>query len=276
MKSKDLRTRIARSLLRFVIVGAGAYVLICALLYVIQDGFVFYPTTSHYALKVDTEEYELDSGDGVALHGYIVNREALGAVIVFFTGNAGDARSYVDTLAKLKATVVLSDYRGYGRNAGKPSEKAILKDAKLISNWVRKEFPDRPLVLMGFSLGSGVAMLTSDDTVEGLILVSPFRSLVHVAERTPMRAFPLGLLMRNKFDSRSEWSSLPDKVFVLYSTVDAVIPSLETIKVLKHIPQAHVVMDDVSHNSLLHVPINLRTMRIWIETRFGDEPQVEG
>lgn len=276
MKSKELWNRIARSLIRFVIVGAGAYVLICALMYAIQDGFVFYPTTSQYALEVEADEYELDSGDGVALHGYIVNRKADGPVIVFFTGNTGDARSYVNALSQLGATVVLTDYRGYGRNTGKPSEKAILKDAQLIVDWVRSEFPNRPLVLMGFSLGSGVAMLTCDDSVKGLILVSPYRSLVHVAEQTAMRVFPLRLLMRNRFDSRSDLESLPDEVFVLYSTVDTVIPSSETTSLLKHIPQAHVVVDDVSHNSLLHVPINLRTIRIWLETHFGGDPQVEG
>ena len=221
-------------------------------------------------MHVPVEEYELSPplSTDVALHGYIVNAQNDGPVVVFFTGNAGDARSYVNGLSKLEVTVVLTNYRGYGKSSGKPSEKAILSDAEFITEWTGSRFPERPIVLMGFSLGSGVAMLSCAESVDGLILVSPFRSLVHVANRTVMRIFPLRALMRNKLDSSSILNSLPINVIVLYSTEDTLIPTDETIRLLDHIPQASVLTDDVHHNRLLSRPENIDAIRDWLDLTF--------
>lgn len=270
MKAQSLSVK--RILSRVAIYGIASYVAICALLYAIQDQFVYFPTTSNEALRVPVEEYELTQSipKDVALHGYIVNSETEGPVVVFFTGNAGDARSYVNVLAQLEHTVVLTNYRGYGKSNGSPSEKTILSDAEFITQWARSKFPSRPIVLMGFSLGSGVALLSTDDSVNGLILVSPFRSLVHVANRTVMRIFPLRLLMRNKLDSRPMLDSLPDNVLVLYSTVDTLIPTEETVRLLSHIPQATVLTDDVHHNRLLSHTENVQAIRDWLNLQYGD------
>lgn len=258
--------------MRIAIYGIASYVAICALLFAIQDRFVYFPTTSNAALRVPVEEYELSpsSTEDVALHGYVVNSDTKGPVVVFFTGNAGDARSYVNFLAQLELTVVLTNYRGYGRSTGNPSETAILSDAEFITEWTRAQFPKRPIVLMGFSLGSGVALLSSGHSVDGLILVSPFRSLVHVANRSVMRILPLGLLMRNKFDSQPMLDSLPDNVLVLYSTVDTLIPTKETVSLLKHIPQATVLIDDVHHNRMLSRSENVQAIRDWLKLQYGD------
>lgn len=263
---------IKRTLKRIVIYGIASYVAICALLFAIQDRLVYFPTTSNTPLRVVVEEYELSPSDpiDVSLHGYIVNSDTEGPVVVFFTGNAGDARSYVNVLAQLESTVVLTNYRGYGKSSGKPSEKTILSDAKAIIEWTKSHYPQRPIFLMGFSLGSGVALLSSDGSVDGLILVSPFRSLVHVANRTVMRIFPLRLLMRNRFDSQPMLDSLPESVLVLYSTVDTLIPTKETVSLLKHVPQATVLTDDVHHNRLLSRSENVQAIRDWLKLQNWD------
>lgn len=270
MKVQGLSVK--RTLKRIVIYGVGLYVVTCALLYAIQDRFVYFPTTSHVAMRVPVEEYELPPppfSTDVALHGYIVNAQSVGPVVIFFTGNAGDARSYVNALSKLEVTVVLTNYRGYGKSSGKPSEKAILSDAEFIIEWTRSQFPNRPTILMGFSLGSGVALLSTDDTVDGLVLVSPFRSLVHVANRTVFRIFPLRFLMRTQLDSRAMLGSLPENVLVLYSTVDTLIPTEETVRLLNQIPQASVVTDEVHHNRLLSKTENVQAIRNWLTLRYG-------
>lgn len=259
---------------RIAILGTASYVVICAVLYVLQDHFVFFPTESSNKLTVTAEEYEISpSTDAkVVIHGYVVNRHANGPVVIFFTGNAGDARSYVNVLGKLNVPVTLTNYRGYGKGRGNPSEKTILSDARHMLDRTKAEFPDRPIVLMGFSLGSGVAMLTADETVDGLILVSPYRSLVHIATRSVMRVFPLELLMRSKFDSRPDLDELPNKVLVLYSSIDRTIPTAETLSVLNYLPQADVVVDDVPHNLLLSGPENVQEIKKWLNEKFDNSP----
>ena len=246
---------------------ALAYIAICILLFAIQNSFVFFPTSSNNILVVPVEEYEIpgESPGSTTLHGYIANPEIThGPVVLFFTGNAGDARSYVNGLAPLEAPVVFVDYPGYGKNNGRPSEKSILANANIAIEWTRERFPDRPLFLMGSSLGSGVATLSSDESVSGLILVSPYRSLVHVANRSIFRIFPLRLLMRNKFDTRSRLDRLPSSVFVLYSEIDTTIPFQETLEVLDRIPHSKVVVDRVHHNELLGNSANIRSIQEWL------------
>ncbi len=274
MKSDKHGIAIWRIVKRLAILGTASYVVVCAVLYVLQDHFVYFPTESSTKLSLPAEEYEISqSNDGkVLLHGYVVNRRANGPVVIFFTGNAGDARSYVNVLGKLNVPVTLTNYRGYGKGRGTPSEKAILSDARHMFDRTKAEFPDRPIVLMGFSLGSGVAMLTADETVDGLILVSPYRSLVHIAARSVMRIFPLEALMKSKFDSRSNLDELPNNVLVLYSSIDRTIPTAETLSVLNYLPQADVVVDNVSHNLLLSRPENVQEIKIWLDAKFGDSP----
>lgn len=176
--------------------------------------------------------------------------------------------SYVYTLSQLNVPVVLSNYRGYGKSDGRPSEKTILSDAKLTLDMVRERYPDRPLVLMGSSMGSAVAIKTTDSDVAGVIVISPFRSFVHVANRSVMRIFPVRVLMRHKFDTRASLESLPERVLVIYSRTDTTIPAKETERVLDKLPQAEVVVDRVHHNAILGRSQNLQYIREWLAQNF--------
>lgn len=247
-----------------------AYLAICSVLWGIQGFFIFHPVTSDYQVANAVIKYEIDVDEekGIKSRGYIVNPTARGPVILFFTGNAGDAVSYVNTLARLDVPVVLSNYRGYGKSDGRPSEKAILSDATVTLRMVRERYPDRQLVLMGSSMGSAVAIRTVDSNIAGMILISPFRSLVHVANRGLLRIFPVRFLMRHKFDTRASLDSLPDRVLVLYSRIDTTISAKETEHVLTNIPQADVFIDHVHHNAILGRSKNVQAIRQWLEKKF--------
>lgn len=248
-----------------------AYLAICSVLWGIQGFFIFHPVTNDYQVGNTVIEYEIDVDEekGIKCRGYIANPTAPGPVILFFTGNAGDAVSYVNTLARLNVPVALSNYRGYGKSDGRPSEKTILADAKVTLQMVRERYPDRPLVLMGSSMGSAVAIRTVDSNVAGVILISPFRSFVHVANRSLMRIFPVRFLMRHKFDTRASLSSLPDRVLVLYSKTDTTIAAKETEHVLEKIPQADILVDYVHHNAILGRSKNIDAIRQWLKQNFN-------
>lgn len=247
------------------------YFAFCSILWGIQGLLIFHPVSNDYHVPDTVIEYEIDVDEDkdIKCRGYIVHPMAPGPVILFFTGNAGDAVSYVHTLARLNVPVVLSNYRGYGKSDGRPSEKTILADAKVTLQMVRERYPDRPLVLMGSSMGSAVAIRTGDSNVAGTILISPFRSLVHVANRSFMRIFPVRFLMRHKFDTLASLSSLPDRVLVIYSKTDTTIAAKETERVLENIPQADIVVDQVHHNAILGRSKNIDAIRQWLEQNFN-------
>lgn len=247
------------------------YLVVCVVLWGIQGLFVFRPVTDEYDLPAHSSvEYEIvvDERRGIKSRGYIVNATAPGPVILFFAGRFEDAVRYTEALERLDVPAVLPNYRGHGRSDGKPSEKTTLADAKITLQMVRERFPDRPIILMGDSLGSAVAIKIVDSNIAGVILISPFRSLVHVANRSLLRAVPLGLIMRHKFDARSKLDSLPDKVLVVYSKEDEVIRAKETERVLESIPQADVVVDGSEHYFVFSR--KLYKMRQWLVENFDN------
>lgn len=169
-------------------------------------------------------------------------------------------------LEELNVPVVLPNYRGHGKSDGRPSERTALADAKITLQMVRERFPNRPVILMGDSVGSAVAIRIVDSNIAGMVLVSPFRSLAHVANRSLLRIIPLRFVMRHKFDTRKKLDSLPDKVLVVYSKNDEIILAKETEYVLEQIPQADVVVDNVHHAII--IGRNLPNIHQWLVQHF--------
>ena len=110
-----------------------------------------------------------------------------GPCCLFLHGNAGNITHRDDrllTLRRLGFSVLMLDYRGYGRSEGSPSEKGVLLDARAARAWLaqRAGVAEQEIVLWGESLGGGVAVdLAAKDGARGLILESTFTSLPDMA-----------------------------------------------------------------------------------------------
>lgn len=212
----------------------GAYVGICGLLWAFQERLIFHPrAVAVTPWNPAAEPIEIDRGDAV-LRGWVVNAESAGPVIVYFGGNAEEVSGNVDNWADRKATTVLVNYRSYGDSTGSPSERALRGDGIAISEWARTEFPDRPLVLVGLSLGSGIAALTAQHVEpDGLILISPYRSVEHIARRS-LPFVPVGLLLRHRFSAENAAPDLP-RTLVIASQRDHIIPIAENMAMVETI-----------------------------------------
>jgi uncharacterized protein len=112
------------------------------------------------------------------------------AVVLYCHGNVGTVDKWsilVERLSHLhRLSILVFDYRGYGRSTGVANERGILQDAEAARNWLAEENGINPcdVVLMGRSLGGAVAVdLATNGGARGLILESTFSSLPDVAER---------------------------------------------------------------------------------------------
>ena len=258
-----------RTLRRIGKILGQIYVVFSAILWSIQGFFIFRPDTyENFTLPPATVEYEIvvDEAKGIKSRGYLVNPTLPGPVILFFGGRGDDAVGYTYMMKELNVPVVLPNYRGHVKSDGRPSEKTTLADGLITLHMVREQFPNRPVVLMGDSVGSAVAIRIVDSNIAGMVLVSPFRSLAHVANRSILRIFPLRLIMRHKFDTRSNLHSLPDKVLVVYSKNDEIILAKETERILKRIPQADLVIDNEEHAVIIGG--NIQMIRQWLVQNF--------
>jgi fermentation-respiration switch protein FrsA (DUF1100 family) len=84
-----------------------------------------------------------------------------------------------------RLSILVFDYRGYGRSTGFPNERGIIQDAQAAREWLARENGIREcdVVLIGRSLGGAVAIdLAAHGGARGLILESTFTSLPDVAK----------------------------------------------------------------------------------------------
>ncbi|MCA1616703.1 MAG: alpha/beta hydrolase, partial [Acidobacteria bacterium] len=135
------------------------------------------------------EDVWLAAADGVRLHAWFCAPEAAAAdrAVLFLHGNAGNVshrRAQIDALAALPASVLIIDYRGYGRSEGSPSERGLYRDARAAWEHLTKARGFRPdsVVVFGESLGGAVAVdLASQVRPCALVLQSTFTSIADMA-----------------------------------------------------------------------------------------------
>lgn len=147
-----------------------------------------YPAGDWNPSGLKYEDVWFNAADGTRLHGWYCPADEARAVVLFAHGNAGNVShraSLLRTLQNdLRLTVLIFDYRGYGRSEGAPSVEGVLQDGRAARAVLarRADVPEAQVVLMGRSLGGAVVVqLAAEMAPRGLILQSTFSSLKDVA-----------------------------------------------------------------------------------------------
>lgn len=256
------------SLLRVVLILTTAYAVLTLAVYLLQDRLIFYPREvwrepqGSYVQPVTLERPD------TTLHGWVVNSDATGPVLVYFGGNAEELSTLAEVFARLDATTLLINYRGYGLSEGKPTVSALLDDARaVVEDLAHRYGAERPLVLFGRSLGSGIAAsLARSVPVDAVIMMSPFRSLSHLAGRI-MPWLPTRWLLRHRIDVVAALDSLPEKTLVLYSPQDRIVPAAESRALLERFPRPPLAIRfRGGHNVPLTQPDVWRAIERFVES----------
>lgn len=127
------------------------------------------------------------------------------------------------------------EYRGYGRNKGKPSFKRIIEDAKVALKFIEKDksFEPRQIILLGHSLGGGLAVnLATQYPFEVLVLISPTVNLGRIIYlHFPSILKPLYYQLRRFswpeayfYDPFQDASKIICPTFIVHGSKDSVIP----------------------------------------------------
>lgn len=183
-----------------------------------------------------------------------VTAEAPGPVVLFAHGNAELIDLWPEELrgyTRLGVSVLLPEFRGYGRSAGDPSQRAIAEDYAKFYDRVtqRPEVDPSRVILHGRSIGGGVAaQLAVDRPSAVLVLQSTPASIKRMAARF---LFPF-FLVRDPFDSVRVVKHYQSPVLILHGKLDNIVPPAHAQRLADAAthPQSRLIWYDVDHNTL--------------------------
>lgn len=225
-----------KSILVALLLFALLYAALVAFLWFRQESMLYLPgipgrqlVATPDAIGLRYEALRIPTSDGEELDAWFVPAREERAVLLFFHGNAGNISHRLDSLRifhGLGLSVLIFDYRGYGRSTGRPSEPGTHEDARAAWRHVVDErgVPAERLLLFGRSLGGAVAArLAAEQLPRGLILESTFRSVPDLAaELYPF--LPVRLLARIEYPVEATLPSVNAPVLVIHSREDEIIP----------------------------------------------------
>ncbi|MEW4528672.1 alpha/beta hydrolase [Maioricimonas sp. JC845] len=175
-------------------------------------------------------------------------RQPRGRALVLYcpgtTGHRGYRLKAIQQLTSLGCDVLIVDYRGYGENAGSPSERWMARDARRVWTFATEQLgvPAQRIVIYGESLGGGVATRLAADQCRkgslpaGLILRSTFTSLVDVAAaRFPW--LPVRMVMVDRFNSRRRMRAIACPLMIIHGSRDRLIPIAHGRELFRAAPQ---------------------------------------
>ncbi|MBH8554205.1 alpha/beta fold hydrolase [Nostocaceae cyanobacterium CENA357] len=266
------------------IVAAIAYFAICLFLFVQQPRFIFFPSSviekTPEFFNIPYEEVWLpvpvDSGKVERMHGWwLKSNQPDAKVLLYLHGNGiniGANLAHANRFHQLGFSVLLIDYRGYGRSEGDfPNEMRVYQDAFTAWNYLVKQqqIPPSQIVIYGHSLGGaiGIDLALKHPEAAGLIVESSFTSIRDlISYRNLFQIFPVDLILNQRFESIQKVPHLKVPVLFIHGTVDSTVPSFMSQKLYAAAPEPKtlILVPGAEHNNTA-VVANMEYLQ-WIES----------
>ncbi len=218
-------------------------------------GFYFYPKQSWLQTPEDLgiryDDVYLQTHDGTQVHGWWMNglvderadSDRLdGAVqerpmVLFLHGNGENISTHMRSVAWLVyegVDVFALDYRGYGASDGAAQLPAVLQDVEAAAGWLRRQFPDRRLVVLGQSFGGGLAVIFGHQAAEKYQISSVVAESAPYAYSEAAReilsrnwlglvVWPFAWLLPTEWDPGKFTGEYPVPILLLHSKEDGVV-----------------------------------------------------
>lgn len=215
----------------------------------------FYPQSQHVRTPTDLgllhEEVVLTTADNTRLVSWFLPAQNLALVdsnfssnsnspiVLFLHGNAENISTHIGSVYWLPENgvdVFLLDYRGFGHSKGSPFIPAVFQDVEASLLWLRQRFPQRPIYILGQSIGAAIAttsmaLFEKDYAINGLILDASLTGYRDIAQHVTSKSFitwfvwPLTWLLPTQWDPIDHIDKISTKpLLMLHSQSDAVLP----------------------------------------------------
>lgn len=220
----------------------AAYVAVCLLLYFRQSRLIFFPSatveTTPADLDLPYEEVWLpvqQTERSEQIHGWWIPAQGEAAgVLLYLHGNGiniGANVAHAKRFHQLGLSVLIIDYRGYGRSVGRfPDEQRVYEDAEVSWRYLTqtRQISPESILIYGHSLGGAIAidLATHKPDAAGLLVQSSFTSIREMIDYTSRYGiFPVDQLLHQRFDSISKVPQLQMPVLFIHGLADTQVPA---------------------------------------------------
>jgi pimeloyl-ACP methyl ester carboxylesterase len=264
----DRMKRIFIKLLKWVMfLGITGYLVLCTVLYFNQEKLLFHPESValdfQFSYTNQFSEVFLTIEDDLKLHGLFFKSDSSKGVVYYLHGNAGNMSTWgkaADPYLKLGYDVFLIDYRGFGKSEGKIySENQFFDDGQKGYDFLKENYQEDHIIVVGFSIGTGVATyLSARHSPSRLILQAPYYSLIDMMNHT----FPFApsFLLKYPFETNTYLKQVKAPVTIFHGTADRVIYHGSSIKLKEHFSSKdHLIsIDGWGHNGINDHPVYIK------------------
>ena len=219
--------------LRVILTLISAYGVVIVLVFLTQSSLVYFPMRSvdmsPKKIGLDYEEVQLETSDGVTLSSWFIPAKEQRGVLLFCHGNAGNISHRLESIRifhDLGLSVLIFDYRGYGRSEGSISEEGTYLDAEAAWEYLVKDrhIKASEIILFGRSIGGSIAAkLAAKRQASALILESSFTSITDLGAQV-YPYLPIRLLSRYYYDTSSYLEQINMPLLIIHSSDDEIIP----------------------------------------------------
>jgi uncharacterized protein len=247
-----------------------AYIATCVFLYARQHKYLFYPssdiekTPAAYDVPFEEVWIPVTYGNTIErIHAWWMDnsKHSNGKVLLYLHGNAANIGANVYAASgyyKAGFSVLLIDYRGFGRSDGRhPTENRVYEDAATAWNYLvkQKKIPTHNIYIYGHSLGGAVAidLATKQPEAGGLIVESTFTSIRNViVARKLFRFFPVKIILKQNFDSISKIPLLKIPILLIHGAEDSTVPAFMSKQLYSAAPKPKelLIIPGADHNNV--------------------------
>lgn len=248
-------------MLKWISLLCLGYLFLVGIFYIFQRQFIYQPHSGEINPKKlglpTVKLIQLKTSDGVLLDAWFhpaKNDDT--PTIVYFHGNAGNLGHRADRVSGFVNTgygLLLLSYRGYGGNKGSPTEKNLYIDARAAIHFLQsKKVRMRCIVLLGESLGSGVAVqMATEFPVGAVVLQSAYTSIIDVGKKH-YPFLPVRWLLKDHFESINKIREIQAPILFIHGGSDFIVPATLGKKLYfsANEPKAIKIYEGAGHNDL--------------------------
>ncbi len=209
----------------------GLAALVYGAIYFVVSRLIFRPLRYpggkwHTQEELGAQDVWLRTSDGLRLHAWFLEAPGSRLVTMYLKGNGANLTNRPGHLREMTAagsSVLILDYRGYGKSPGRPTERGLYRDAEAgYDHLIGMGYEPGQIVVLGESLGSAVAVdLVCRRPCAGLTLECPFTSLSAMAGTIVPLA---GRLFASGYNTRHKIAAVHAPLLIIHGDRDRTVP----------------------------------------------------